>query len=90
MTSLGQYRKKPVTITAVQWTGKNVKQMRAFAGRNFNAVDIEDPAEDSEWAAQVFDVLHSTWIGVYPGQWVIKGEFYPCDGEVFRATYEEV
>ena len=40
--------------------------------------------------AAVFDVLHETWVGVKKGQWIIrgtKGEFYPCDPEVFAEKY---
>ena len=39
----------------------------------------------------VFDILHDTWIKVYPGQWIVrgaKGEYYPCDDETFMWKYE--
>lgn len=43
--------------------------------------------------AEVWDKLHNTWVGVKEGQWIIKGfkgEFYPCDPEIFDAKYEPV
>ncbi len=49
--------------------------------------DLDDP----DAIAEVYDSIHSTWILVLPGQFIIKGmkgEFYPCDPEVFNAKYE--
>lgn len=46
---------------------------------------------EAELTGSVFDDLHSTWVGVKTGQWIIrgvKGEFYPCDPEVLAETYE--
>jgi len=39
----------------------------------------------------VFDRLHNTWVQFKVGDWIIKGvrgEFYPCEEEVFAETYE--
>jgi len=85
VVSVRRFRKRPVVIEAVQWTGDNLAELDAFTGLRFRA-----PFQD---LAQVFDVLHDTWVKVAVGQWVIKGvkgEFYPCDDEVLQATYEEV
>jgi hypothetical protein len=68
--------------------------MQEFAGAgNFRAVPPEDRIEDSEITAEVFDRLHSTWVGVYTGHHVvmgIRGEFYPIDAGVLAETYEPV
>lgn len=91
-----RYRKKPVEIEAVRWDGENEMDLIAFVGpERFNALDDEDRqyADDPEWTAQVFDDLHGTWVGVYTGQWIVrgvKGEFYPCADDVFAETYERV
>jgi hypothetical protein len=48
-------------------------------------------AEDPDADAQVYDKLHSTWVFVYTGDWIIKGirgEFYPCRPDVFAESYE--
>lgn len=88
-----KYKSKPVEIEAVRFTG-DVKAVQGFAGRqNFDSVDPEDRTDDPEIIAEVYDKLHSTWVGVKLGQWIIKGtkgEFYPCDDEVFREKYERV
>lgn len=86
-----KYRKKPVVIEAVQFAGDNARDLRNFTEGRFNTVDVEDRGDDPEIVAEVFDVLHSTWVGVKDGQWIIRGvqgEFYPCDADVFAATYE--
>jgi hypothetical protein len=88
------YRKRPVTVEAVRWTGDNLSELYEFTGRShFDQLDEQDRANsaDPEATASVFDKLHSTWVLVYTGQWVIKGirgEFYPCADDVFRETYE--
>lgn len=86
-------RKKPVEVEAVQWTGNNADELEEFTGGQFNVLDREDRenSDDPECTAEVFDDLHSTWVGVKTGQWVLRGvkrEFYPCDPEVLAETYE--
>lgn len=93
-TEPGRWRKKPVTVEAVRWTGVNLEEIYEFTGRDsFDKLDEQDRAncDDPEATATVFDKLHSTWILVYDGQWIIKGikgEFCPCAEDVFRETYE--
>ena len=89
-----RWTKKPVTVDARQWTGDNFDEIVVFTGRDlFIVLGEEDRAnsDDPDCSASVFDKLHSTWVGVMDGQWIIrgvKGEFYPCDAEVFAETYE--
>lgn len=96
MSAPTRYRKKPVEITAIQWTGDNEQDVIAFTGSGkFAALDPEDRTDDPELTAEVFagDELHNTWVGVYTGQWIIRGaqgELYPCAADVFAATYEPV
>lgn len=91
-----QFRKKPVVIEAVQWTGDNEDELYAFTGaQNFAVIHPDDRpnSDDPEATASVFDVLHSTWVLVYTGQWVIKGakgEFYPINEQVLSETYDRV
>lgn len=90
MESPARYRKRPVVIEAIQWTGSNADAVGAFAGARFNVLDEPSPS-DPDATAEVLDSLHSTWILVYTGDWIIrgvKGEFYPCRDNVFTETYE--
>jgi hypothetical protein len=87
------YRKLPVIVEAIQWTGDNEQEIRDWTGGKFQAIDPADRVEDPEITAEVFDVLHSTWVGVKTWQSVlrgVKGEFYPIDQEVLAETYELV
>lgn len=99
------YRKLPVEIEAVRFRGGNFHEIWAFVGthnasdnathliRNFNISGTYAQWDDSDIVAEVWDELHSTWVGVKDGQWIIRGvqgEFYPCDHEVFMDTYAEV
>ena len=76
------YRKKPVVVEAVQWTGENHAEMCEFI----------DP-EVFEIIPHVGLVIH-TLEGDHhasPGDYIIKGvngEFYPCKPDVFEKTYE--
>ena len=88
-----RYRKKPVEVEAVQYTGGNAIELIIFTNNQFGYVVPEDRGDDPEVIAEVYDKLHSTWVGVKEGQWIIQGvqgEFYPCDPDVFAATYEVV
>ena len=87
-----RYRKKPVVIEAMQFNGTNYEDVWSFAGSgHFRMVDPEDRTDDPSIVAEVFDTLHSTWVGVHVDDWIIKGvqgEFYPCNPDVFDVTYE--
>ena len=89
-----RWRKKPVVVEAVRWTGDNVDAVYELAGcTHFDLLDEQQrrDCDDPDATAAVFDKLHSTWVLVLDGQWIIKGvkgEFYPCADDVFRETYE--
>ncbi len=86
-----QFRKKPVVVEAIKWDGRNFAELNDFTGGRFRRRRVPEGVPDMR--GEVFDVLHDTWVTVYPGQWVIRGvqgEFYPCAADVFDATYEPV
>jgi hypothetical protein len=78
-----RFRKKPVVIEAVQWTGRNGADVNAF---------LSYPASD--WRADGADILIETLEGTMaarPGDYIIRGvqgEVYPCKPDIFEATYE--
>ena len=79
-----KYRKKPVVIEAMQYTGRNALAIMAWAQlpeitENFTG-GLEIETREGTMHADV-------------GDWVIrgvKGEFYPCKPDIFAATYEPV
>lgn len=82
---MSKYRKKPVVIEAVQWTGRNVHDVVSFMANGGRTFELRG-------AALYIHTLEGTH-EAKPGDFIIKGvhgEFYPCDPEIFAETYEEV
>lgn len=80
-----KYRKKPIVIEAMKYTGKN------------NVDDILNFIGERRLAYLVGETLNiETLEGVMKanvGDYIIKGikgEFYPCKPDIFEATYEKV
>lgn len=85
-------RKKGVAVATLLWTGHNADQLAAWSEGNFQPVDPEDRGEDPDITGQVYDKLHSTWVGAKTGQSIVRGvkrEYYPIDADVLDETYEE-
>jgi hypothetical protein len=84
-----RYRTKPFVIDAVQYTGDADEVKSAFPDID---VDNEQNIFDStSWHLVVWDYLQETWVQVNVGDYIIKGlkgEYYPCDPEVFETKYE--
>lgn len=77
---VGRYRKRPVMVQAIQWTGENLADVLDFcpAAAWGNATGLAIATTEGVMRADRDD-------------WVIRGvagEFYPCKPEVFEATYE--
>lgn len=88
-----KFKTKPVEVEAILFNGFNHDELVEWTDHKFNEVDVDDRVDDPEITAEIWDYLHSTWIGVKDGQWIIKGtkgEFYPCDPETFDWKYEPV
>lgn len=91
--SIQVYRKRPIEIPTLRWTGNNLDEMVEFTGRMFHAVDVSDRTDDPDITGEVYDKLHSTWVGVKTGQSVVRGvvgELYPIDPEVLTQTYDYI
>lgn len=92
--SVKRFRTKPVEIEATRYTLSNLQEMIDWTGGQFRRLSAFTHYTYSPGiTAEVYDVLHETWIGVKAGQWIVrgaKGEFYPCDDETFHWKYEEV
>ena len=81
-----KYRKKPIIVEAVQFTGD--VGLPAIV-----ALDIAC-ARDQERGCDYL-IVHALEgdMRAYPGDWIIRGvrgELYPCKLDIFEATYEEV
>jgi hypothetical protein len=90
-----KYRKKPVTIEAVQWTGLNLEEIKSFVEEplQYNIVDAAwEVGKGVPHINMVIKTLEGDHICT-PGDFIIKGvkgEFYPCKPDIFAETYEPV
>ena len=77
-----KYRKKPVVIDAVQWTGNNFVEIDNFITVNHETFPsqgiIKIPTLEGVMEASLDDFVI---MGV-------SGEFYPCKPAIFAKTYE--
>ena len=79
-----KFRKKPVVVEAVQWTGKNMRETREFMG--LKAPLITRPG------GVVIPTLEGDMLAAV-GDWIIrgvKGEFYPVKPDIMFRTYDLV
>ena len=84
-----KYRKKPVEIEAIQWTGTNTDEILAFC---FTKADVRAPIGDTTTRIIIISTLEGE-MRADPKDWIIRGikdEFYPCKPDIFAATYELV
>jgi hypothetical protein len=87
-----KFRKKPVVVEAVQFTGDNHDEVRSFARgvykkTVYHALDIG--GWDNIFIIETLEGRHMA----EPGDWIVKGakgEFYPCKPDIFEQTYEPV
>ena len=78
-----KYRKKPVTIDAIKWTGNNKFDMFRFMRFNYYIDENDDLIIETLEGNMKADI----------GDYIIKGvngEFYPCKPDIFHKTYEKV
>lgn len=80
------YRKKPIVIQAIQWSGNNFKEILNFDGSNRVKISSKYPGSlEIETLEGV--MLASPWDYIIKG---VKGEIYPCKQDVFLKTYDEI
>lgn len=79
-----KYRKKPVEIEAVQWTGNNLAELRKMDG-----FDMRHVCFDGVLKIATLEGIMTASIGDYIIKGV-QGEFYPCKPDIFEQTYDEV
>ena len=74
------YRKKPILIRAIKWTGDNFGDIDGFVGDCCSYID-------GRLLIHTLEGDHTAAVGDY----IIKGvknEFYPCKPDIFWMTYE--
>ena len=76
------YRKKPVVVSAMQFTGENIEEVMEFVQGNayMDSRGLIIQTLEGEHIASINDFIIK---GVH-------GEFYPCKPDIFNKTYELV
>ena len=91
---MAKYRKKPVVIEAVQWTGDNLREIIDFTGLHESAKKWTWEEYEKVVALQGLKIFTLEGpLNASPGDYIIKGvqgEFYPCKPDIFEATYDRV
>lgn len=86
-----RYQKKPIEVSAVQVTDQNVNDVAAWCGGT--AVNMMLPVNPPIHVSEIHIKTLEGIMAAQPGDWVIrgiKGEFYPCRGDIFEITYQHI
>ena len=92
MTSAQSYRKRPVEVQAIQWTGENPYQVQDFVGvfhREdggwFNGFVLGRTPEPVE----LWSTAKDEWITLEVGEWIVRDVhgIYPCPDEAFQEDF---
>jgi len=84
---MSKFRKRPIIIEAVQFTEETKNQVFNFV--SCNRYPVWDSNDNPALCIQTLEGEMTANIG----DWIIKGikgEFYPCKDDIFRATYEAI
>ena len=84
------YRKKPVCVKALQWTGKNYSDICNLVKTYGN--DVPQPSLIYQTNGLVIHTLEGDVVADVNDYIIIgvKGEAYPCKPDIFEMTYEAV
>ncbi len=81
-----KYRKKPVSIEAIQYTGDNAAEILGFTENT--AMINTNRTGNSYLTIPTLEGKHFAHIGDFVIKGV-KGEFYPCKPDIFHMSYEK-
>ena len=91
-----KFRKKPVVIEAMQYTGENGPEIIHWAHADMpsqlNDIVTERYGHSPQHRCLRIRTLEGIMEG-YPTDWIVRGisgEFYPCKPDIFEKTYEPV
>jgi len=93
-----KYRKRPVEIEAIRYTGDNLKDVIEFTGKHPKFDEWfptwDDYVKHVKSRSMAFKIFTLEGVmSAYPGDWIIRGvngEHYPCKSDIFEKTYEKV
>lgn len=80
-----KYRKKPLVVEAIEWTGGNMYKIHEFSECSDDFIFLSD--------GTISILTPEGVMTVREGDYIIKGiagEFYSCRARIFRKSYEEI
>lgn len=93
---MAKYKKKPIVVEAIRWTGSNLEEIRNFVGSDLIEECVELFDIKRTLKKMLVDIAIETPEGtmrVDYGDYIIKGvqgELYPCKPDIFEQVYEEI
>lgn len=81
-----KFRRRPVVVEAVQWTGDNFGEIYRFLD-GIAAVYMDAGSEEIRIGTLEGVMTASLFSWIIKG---VKGEFYPCRPDIFEQTYKPV
>lgn len=88
---MAKYRKKPVVVEAIQYTGDNIVEIIKFMQECARGDKKRYLRFDATRGEYFIETLEGKYI-LTEGDYIIrdiKGEFYPCKPDIFEQTYEK-
>jgi hypothetical protein len=85
---MAKWRKKPVIVDAWQWKGATLADAHKFCEEN--GLPEFSVGSDGRLTGLVIPTLEGNHYAI-TGDFIIrgvKGEYYPCKPDIFKATYE--
>lgn len=91
-----KFKKKPVVIDAIRWTGDNLREVICFTD---GPPDVRSNHASMKWE-EYCDLVKRDGLKIFTlegkmsasvGDWIIRGvegEHYPCKPDIFAKTYE--
>ena len=91
-----KYRRKPVIVDAIQWTGKNsddVDEFTKYEAKYADNLVAYFPPSEQYRSTILYIPIQGKLKEVSIGDYIIKdndGKFSNCDSDIFKKTYEAV
>ena len=85
------YRKKPVLVEARVLTKENVNEIAGWCGGDATSENVLNGVGRNGLAMVIYTLEGA--MTAREGDYIIKGvagEFYPCRGDIFQDTYEDI
>ena len=89
-----KFKKKPVVIEAMQYNGSNGNDVMKWSESNvMESTDLKVTKQNPLGTFMTMKTIDGNIAEATPGVWICKGingEYYPCQNDIFRKTYEPV